>query len=82
MFLISALYTTLMVVGGAPSSSYYKAEFIDLSGESKVCPNVTDFPLSSASVGTFFDKEAFVCGGWSPEELSNNCYIYEVRHSY
>ena len=82
MFLISALYTTLMVVGGNPLSASYKAEFIDLSGESKVCPNVTDFPLTHGSVGTFFDNKAIVCGGEYPNELSNICFSYEVRKNF
>ena len=63
-----------MVVGGSPATAYNKAEFIDLSGESKVCPTVTDYPLDYSSVGTFFDNHALVCGGYRPEELSNNCY--------
>ena len=66
-----------MVVGGSPA--YNKAEFVDLSGDSKVCSDVPDFPLDRGSVGTYFNNKAQVCGGRTPANDSNKCFTYEVK---
>ena len=50
-------------MGGYPSPAYYKSEVVDLSGQNRTCPEIADFPLAYASIGSFFNGQVFVCGG-------------------
>lgn len=73
---VLGLYTKLMVVGGFEYAAG-KVELVDLSGQKLKCPNITDFPISYGSVGTFINDKALVCGGFSGESTYHNeCYSY------
>lgn len=68
-----------MVVGGYPSSAFGVAEILDLTGESTNCASIPDFPVDYASVGTFINGKALVCGGTNTSysgSHSQTCYSY------
>ena len=67
-----------MVVGG---NIYKKAELIDLSGQNLNCPDISDYPVESGSVGTFINGKAMVCGGDSGPEFNANCSSYNMQVS-
>ena len=52
-----------MVVGGSPSDASYDVELIDLTGQERSCTKPNNFPVLYASVGTYLDNGAIVCGG-------------------
>ena len=63
-----------MVVGGDPINAHYQADFIDLSGSGRACPDVTFIPeLEYGSVGTFIAEAPLVCGGFE-----DKCYSYDI----
>ena len=66
-----------MVVGGYPSSSYGKAELIDLKSQNLICPSIEDYPYNyDGSSGTFINNKAMVCGG---AHNTDDCYSYDIQ---
>ena len=75
--IISDIFTTLMVVGGASlnDEAYSDVELIDLSDEMKVCKKPPKYPGANfGSVGAYVNQKAIICGGFP---FTADCYAYE-----
>ena len=72
-----------MVVGAYPSSYYYLAEVVDLSGNNVPCASVSSYPSKYGSVGAFVDDMVLVCGGDSDVTPSTaSCFSYDWQVQY
>ena len=70
-----------MVVGGQPS--HQSVEIINLSGDGKVCPDVSPIPeIEYGAVGTFIDGSVLVCGGTGADGNTDSCFTYHVNGSW
>ena len=65
----------LFIVGGVPSSSYYKSEVVDLSGQKRTCSAIVDYKVIAISTGAFIGGSAMVCGGESSAKR-DKCYVW------
>jgi hypothetical protein len=65
----------IMMVGGV--GAYNDVELVYLSGNNISCQKPNDFPYTYASIGTFLQNQALVCGGRTSNDYSNSCYVYD-----